>query len=431
MKILHILIILLVSSFSMLSSQAMLTPFFGHTLTQDFVNEQLHAHQGWIAVSSTNSSQDYVGPGQCSPYFNLKMRQGSLAYSHLNDIQLDLLTPTKIIENQTMPIQLQVTNNENYTLYNVTMLDWAANEFFDLENLTEINVLGPHQSKIITGNITFATKNGITCFHYNGGQSRPALGYQVSAKNQTGETMGSHYFNSEITVKILSPLKQVNSGIITSNVECNQGLQLMIRNEDNEPTCVTPESVNKLVDRGWGGLPLFGLPTSTPFIGNVTNSVSSGNNTLPASFMTCDTQYELKQGFVPVLYMPTNSLGKICLRYSNPNDTPASIYPPRAFDPNNNDQNATNIAIWTYSAMNTISKGNTTVAYWIKTGNQTGFYGLALPSCGATPFAVGYDNDSKITTSDFPFVGTTSCAVILYPQIDSMTGIGVKYIPYP
>ncbi len=420
----------------MLSSQAMLTPFFGHTLTQDFVNEQLHAHQGWIAVSSTNSSQDYVGPGQCSPFFNLNMRQGSLAYPHLNDIQLDLLTPTKIIENQTMPMQLRVTNNENYTLYNVTMLDWAANEFFDLGNLTEINVLGPHQSKIITGNITFATKNGITCFHYNGGQSKPALGYQVSAKNQTGETMESNYFNSKIAVKIVSPFRQVTSGISTNNVECNQGLQLMIRNEDNEPTCVTPESVNKLVDRGWGGLPLFGLPTSAPFIGNVTNSISSGNNTLPASFEPCDTPYPPNNdGFpisgkgIPLLYMPRNSIGKICVNYYD--ILHSGVVQLKMYNMTSLSSDATEITI--SASQNTISdgSGNATVVYTIKTGNYSGLYGWNV-FCVPLPFAVGYDNVSKITRADLTWnpEGTYYCPAGFYNfNVIGLRGIGFKMIP--
>ncbi|MDE1814886.1 MAG: hypothetical protein KGI05_09535, partial [Thaumarchaeota archaeon] len=85
-----------------------------------------------------------------------------------------------------------------------------------------------------------------------------------------------------------------------------------------------------------------------------------------------------------------------------------------------------------YTPISTISKDNgTTVAYFIKTGNQTGFYGLSIPSCGEMPFAVGYDNDSNITSSDFPFLRVTvSCPPgMLYPQFDGIEGIGIKYIP--
>src|SRR5205807_5395510 len=109
------------------------------------------------------------------------------------------------------------------------------------------------------------------------------------------------------------------------------------------------------------------------------------------------------------------------------------IFGIRIFDPNNSYQNVTSITIWDYLENNyTIPKGDSTVVYWIKTGNQTGFYGLNL-SCGGMPFAVGYDNNSKMSSSDFPFVGVThSCPIMMYDSnIEGLTGVGVKYIPYP
>lgn len=59
-----------------------------------------------------------------------------------------------------------------------------------------------------------------------------------------------------------SPLKQFESGIAAKDVKCNGGFQLMIKNENGKPACVKPESVNKLASRGWGTLPLRGLPMS-------------------------------------------------------------------------------------------------------------------------------------------------------------------------
>lgn len=158
------------------------------------------------------------------------------------------------------------------------------------------------------------------------------------------------------------------------------------------------------------------------------------NTTLPASFEPCDTPYPQSNTGVTVLYMPANSIGKICIRYSNLNDTPEQIFGIRIFDPNNSYQNVTSIITWNDLGNNyTIPKEDSfTGVYWIKTGNQTGFFGLDL-FCGGTPFAVGYDNNSKIVSSDFPFIGRTySCPAMSYEyHIDSLTGIGVKYIPYP
>jgi hypothetical protein len=162
------------------------------------------------------------------------------------------------------------------------------------------------------------------------------------------------------------------------------------------------------------------------------------NTTIPASFTPCNIPYPQSNTGVAVLYMPLNSIGKICVRYSNVNDTPEPIFGIRIFDPNNSYKNATSITTWDNLRNNyTISKGDSTVVYLINTGNQTGFYGLVL-SCGGTPFggipfAVGYDNKSKIISSDFPFLGVKhSCPAMTYDShIDSLTGIGVRDIPYP
>jgi hypothetical protein len=250
------------------------------------------------------------------------------------------------------------------------------------------------------------------------------------------------------STKLDSPLKQFDSGIALKNIVCVNGFTLVIKAEDKSPACVKPENVSILVERGWAVRP-HSLQEQLDFanvclgsndackhrldlLGNATNYTSSGNNTLPVSFMPCDTPYPQTSTGVAVLYMPMNSIGKICVRYSNLNDfhAPVGI---RIFEANNMSQDATEISTWNDLGNNaTISKGNSTVVYWIKTGNQAGFYGLSI-FCGGTPFAVGYNNNSNIVSSDFPWVGkTTSCPLMTYDyHVDSLTGIGVKYIPSP
>jgi hypothetical protein len=226
-----------------------------------------------------------------------------------------------------------------------------------------------------------------------------------------------------------SPLRQLQFGIDPVDVNCNQGFQLIFKQENMFPICVKPDTSKILIERGW----------ATSIIG-----ISFGGGTryvipdLPASFLPCDTPFSQSDTGVAVLYMPANSIGNICVRYSNVNDTPEPIFGIRIFDPNNSYQNATGITTWNNLKNNyTIPKGDSTVVYWIKAENHTGFYGLVL-SCGGTPFggepfAVGYDNNSKIVSNDFPFLGIDhSCPVATYEShIVSLNGIGVKYIPYP
>lgn len=211
----------------------------------------------------------------------------------------------------------------------------------------------------------------------------------------------------------ISPLQQFKSGITANHIMCKKDLYVILKAENNLPACVDVETGKKLVQRGW----------ATTFEINMNDYWS-----------TCNKYFPPSNSSTPVLYMPVNSIGKICLRYSNYNNEPETVIPPGISDPNDSYQRVKDITIWTYTPISTISKDNgTTVAYFIKTGNQTGFYGLSIPSCGEIPFAVGYNNDSNITSSDFPFLGVTvSCPPgMLYPQFDGIEGIGIKYIPYP
>lgn len=129
--------------------------------------------------------------------------------------------------------------------------------------------------------------------------------------------------------------------------------------------------------------------------------------------------------------MPTNSVGKICLRYHNLNENPQKVGI-RIFEANNQSQDAKEITTWNDLNNNSIPAGNSIAVYWIKTGNKTGFYGLTI-FCEGIPFAVGYDNHSSVTSSDFTWLGKTfECPMQSYDyNIDSLSGIGVRYIPYP
>lgn len=61
---------------------------------------------------------------------------------------------------------------------------------------------------------------------------------------------------------VLSPLKQFKSGVAAKDVKCKEGLQSIMKNENGQPACVTPHTFDKLINRGWGIIPLAGLPTT-------------------------------------------------------------------------------------------------------------------------------------------------------------------------
>jgi hypothetical protein len=70
-----------------------------------------------------------------------------------------------------------------------------------------------------------------------------------------------------------SPLKQFKSGIAANDVKCKEGLQLVIKGNDDSPACVKLDTAQKLVERGWGSN--ADIPISLPYpIGN--NGTLSG-----------------------------------------------------------------------------------------------------------------------------------------------------------
>ena len=47
------------------------------------------------------------------------------------------------------------------------------------------------------------------------------------------------------------PLKQISNGVTPENVTCTEGLAIVLKSSDGSPACITPSSVEKLIQRGW------------------------------------------------------------------------------------------------------------------------------------------------------------------------------------
>jgi hypothetical protein len=51
--------------------------------------------------------------------------------------------------------------------------------------------------------------------------------------------------------QILSPLKQMQSGVSAKDVLCKEGLELIFKASDGSAACVMPSTVSNLIERGW------------------------------------------------------------------------------------------------------------------------------------------------------------------------------------
>ncbi len=54
---------------------------------------------------------------------------------------------------------------------------------------------------------------------------------------------------------ILNPKQQLKEGVLSREVECKEGLQLIFKSSDNSPACVKPLTAKKLIERGWAENP--------------------------------------------------------------------------------------------------------------------------------------------------------------------------------
>ena len=75
--------------------------------------------------------------------------------------------------------------------------------------------------------------------------------------NMTKTMTGNMTKTTSITniPKILPPLQQLKSGVTAKSVQCNAGLTLIIKAEDGSPACVTSQTSQTLIARGWGTAP--------------------------------------------------------------------------------------------------------------------------------------------------------------------------------
>jgi len=53
----------------------------------------------------------------------------------------------------------------------------------------------------------------------------------------------------------MSPLKQIQDGILPGDVACRSGFELILKSSTGNPACVLPSTASKLVSVGWGVLP--------------------------------------------------------------------------------------------------------------------------------------------------------------------------------
>lgn len=114
-----------------------------------------------------------------------------------------------------------------------------------------------------------------------------------------GITPALLYENANAIGYFPPPLKQISDGIKPENVICTEGLQIILKSSNNFPACVKPDSVDKLIERGWGKIKSIQLiPTKVSSITNFEECVSAGNpivKSFPRQCQTNDGKYFVEE----------------------------------------------------------------------------------------------------------------------------------------
>jgi serpin B len=100
----------------------------------------------------------------------------------------------------------------------------------------------------------------------------------------------------------ISPLKQFSSGIPFYEIQCKETL-LLIKKYDGTPICVTPETREKLIERGWSGTLYVAVNREAPTVYFDPVDISSANNQFAVDFYSNLTQNDSVSN---VFFSPTS-----------------------------------------------------------------------------------------------------------------------------
>ena len=264
--------------------------------------------------------------------------------------------------------------------------------------------------------------------------SYPAV-YMGPMMSATNSTVSNAQNNT-----LLSPLKQLKSGVLAKDITCNQGFRLILKAEDGSPACVKPDTAQKLMEKGW----TREVATSSLDVGLPCNGTAILSPNYHAMMF-------------PVLLMQPNSTSCVKLTYTvirpygvhddgvswPQNETVSLQISDLNYEGNANEFGITQGKDYTNSFnITTFPKvidhanypvgSNFTVTYLIRPlPNATGFYdqSIPMPLCFGYPLAVGYTAE-QVNSSDFSKGMSTMLNHSCARGQDELVGVEVRGMSY-
>lgn len=98
-----------------------------------------------------------------------------------------------------------------------------------------------------------------------------------------------NFSNMSAREEPMSPWQQFKSGVTLDHIVCKSDFQLIIKMEDQSPACVTSQTVQKLIERGWAMSTLPNISTNEQLSNLSSGKCITGNPTFSvdlASFIS-------------------------------------------------------------------------------------------------------------------------------------------------
>ena len=216
---------------------------------------------------------------------------------------------------------------------------------------------------------------------------------------RTGEIVKTSFF--ELTTAP-PPSLQIKRGVSSSNVACNDGLELTFKKNNGTPVCVKPDSIVKLIMWDWAKNVYLSNPCSHVY---------------PTGLDAFEQPLSLTSPKRLVFLMQQNSTAQMCVRYTSTYDnTGLQELLPGMWSGRINFEAAppSEITVTSNPRFVPMTVGsNTTVVYTVTSHNAKGIYWIGISQiCELIPVAVGLDS-SQVISSDIPvYFGFHSCPVI-------------------
>ena len=129
--------------------------------------------------------------------------------------------------------------NQSISFDSITGDSKLSSTHFAFAEETPVNATGTNDAS--TNSTSVEVKDGIM-------MSDNPTGTNATSSTETGDDM--MVTENKLPPVVLSPLKQIKSGIVPANVVCKEGLGLVFKLH-GQPACVKTTSIQKLITWGW------------------------------------------------------------------------------------------------------------------------------------------------------------------------------------